>query len=481
MEHTIDLKSVSFLNENYKKKISPNKNKGGQTYTVISVDIQKPPSLRNNDETIPVPFEDIYRSVIYNEDETQLLSFSLPKSIPLNSFEDKYKEVSGQSPFFLDSTKFIISEIIEGTMINLWWDPMIEKWEISTKKSISGNYTYFKNPLVKKQKTFKEMFIEVLGDFETPEFGRDTFLNNNDDQSDVSNIPKDLSKNHFYSFVLRHPDNHIVDVIQTPEVYLVAVYEKINDWAVKYIPQTEYQKWNILPNANILYPTLLGRYSTNPANPANPSRVSTYNDILLYIDNENKMRSLDYNNYIRNYMAGVMIIDTQTGDRTKIENSVYQYLKELRGNHPSYKYKYYELVLSNRLNEFIYYFPQYRDLFLNFENEFNMFVRSIHWYYVNKFILKEPTFLVKGNIPYRVNYHINFLHYNIYIPFLKRNLKKSVTLETVYKYIWSMPIKSILYWINYDTIIEKRNKKNEKADPPVPIPIPALPSAEIVV
>ena len=462
MEHTYDLSNIINFNPIYKKKITTPK-ENGATYTVVSVDLPFEVDERKEEQpAYPVGFnpeENLYRSVILNEDETRLLSFSLTKSVPFSHFKEHFKEVDEVGEVGEDessrgvewSSRFLITEIVEGTMINLWWDNERDKWQISTKKSVSGNYTYFKNPFINKQKTFKEMFIEAVGDFESPEFGGS------------------LSKKHFYSFVLRHPNNHIVYNVKEAEVYLVAVYEKTGDWQVKFVPQPEFEKWGILPDAKLRYPIIYGSPSQT---------ITNYNDILAIIEEDNKQitdkineivaklasgcgNTAEYCPYLTSYMMGVMIIDMETGIRTKIENKVYQYLKDLRGNHPSYKYKYYELVLTNRLNEFIYYFPQYTDLFMKLEDEFNTYVKSIYWYYVNKYILKNPSISEKGKIPYRISHHINYLHYGVYIPSVKLGEKKSITLNMVYGYIWSMPIKSILYWMNYDSIMAKKNVNNE--------------------
>jgi len=463
MEHYYNIKSISELDSIFKKKVTLKDQ--SLTYTVISADLPKvlikqtltklDESNKENEYSDEVeceeyerPEEEIgninlsftpagtMRSVIVNENETRLLSFSLPKSVSINIFKEKYE--------YLNDSKFIITEIIEGTMINLWWDLEQEKWEISTKKAVSGNYTYFKNPLVKKQKTFKEMFIDVIGGFESPNF------------DEMAN----LNKNMFYSFVIKHPENHIVHTVLRPTLYLVAVYEKTGDWEVKYIPQTVFMKWNILPKSNIKFPMIF-------------ECISTYENIYMEIEKQNiktgnaianfsssLVMDLDTNNVDENetnYTMGIMITDTETGTRTKVENTIYKYFKELRGNHPSYKYKYYELIFSNRLAEFIYIFPQYTDLFLKFEEEFNIFVNSIYWYYVNKYILKKPDVL-NGNIPYQYSFHINHLHYNVYLPFLKAGQKKKITRNFVYEYVWEMPIKSILYWLNYDLIIKNKNK-----------------------
>jgi hypothetical protein len=441
MEHYYNIQLIGEIDPVFKKKVTLKDR--DITYTVVSADLPKALANQLSDDEdeyerteesvigVAVSPAETIRSIIVNEDESRLLSFSLPKSVPINVFEEKYET--------LNDPKFIITEIIEGTMVNLWWDSQQDKWEISTKKAVSGNYTYFKNPLVKKQKTFKEMFTDVVGDFE-------------------ANHPPELNKNMFYSFVLKHPDNHIVQTVLHPTLYLVAVYEKTDDWQVKYIPQTTFMNCGIFPNAGIKYPRMF-------------KNVTTYDSIYAEIERQNintgnaiaathcrdSLDDEDDDADETNYMVGVMITNTETGTRTKIENNVYKYLKELRGNHPSYKYKYYELIFSNRFGEFICFFPRYTELFMKFEEEFNTFVNSIYWYYVNRYIIKKPE-LSNGTIPYQYSFHINHLHYNIYLPFLKAGQKKKITRNFVYEYVWDMPIKSILYWLNYETIMENKNK-----------------------
>ena len=480
MEHYYNIQSNLVLDPIFKKKVTvKNQSITPLTYTVISADLPKAltkyavddneyESQEEVDESqeevaesqeevaesiltplhLDPPSGGTIRSAILNGDESRLLSFSLPKSISINSFKEKYERLdnsvidySGNS---IGESHFIITEIIEGTMINLWWDLEQDKWEISTKKAVSGNYTYFKNPLVKIQKTFKEMFIDVVGDFEKAGF------------DEIAN----LSKNTFYSFVIKHPENHIVHSVLRPTLYLVAVYEKTSEWEVKYIPQTVFMKWNILPKSNIKFSPMIENTTTydNIYSEIERRNVKTENAIAEFSKSSTSVESLNnINEENTNYTMGFMITDTKTGTRTKIENNIYKYLKELRGNHPSYKYKYYELIFTNRFAEFIYFFPQYTDLFMKFEEEFNTFVNSIYWYYVNKYILKNPD-VSSGNIPYQYSFHINHLHYNVYLPFLKAGQKKKITRNFVYEYVWEMPIKSILYWLNYDLISQNKIK-----------------------
>ena len=64
----------------------------------------------------------------------------------------------------------------------------------------------------------------------------------------------DLPKNMCYSFILQHPDNHIVHTIKEPKIYLVSVYELSNSNEVKYIPINQYDIWTMFQNYAIHFP-----------------------------------------------------------------------------------------------------------------------------------------------------------------------------------------------------------------------------------
>ena len=427
-----------------------------QCTQVFDTETTKEP-IERNENILDLSKYQFFRSVVLSESGDKLLSFSQPKSVSLQEFSSKYP--------IINDKKFILTEIIEGTMINLWWDPYNDKWEISTKKAVSGNYTYFKNPFGEKTLTFKDMVMEIIGDY--------------------TQIGDKLNKSYNYSFVLQHPENHIVHYILKPSLYLVAVYEKVDEWVVKYIPQNVFSKWLCWSEFGIKFPTLysdvVDTHTFNNYGDINEyinldnrkksviqPIFNDYGDIREYlnesfiVDSDNQKNSkIKYNNNTNeytNYMMGIMITNSETGERTKIENDVYLYLKELRGNHPSHKYKYYELIYSHRLDEFMYYFPQYVYLFNQFSFELNTYVNNIYWYYVNKFILKNKK--IEGIIPYNINYHINKLHYNVYLYQLNMGNRTNITIKVIYDYIWKLPIRSLLFWLNYESIMAKKNAKN---------------------
>ena len=144
----------------------------------------------------------IYRSAILSS-ENKILALAPSKSLP--------------DVCHLPGNQFSVNEMMEGTMVNLFWDPNSESWEISTKKNIGGNYFFFRNSYDSEleepeQKTFRQMFEEVFP---------------------LNNLPFD--KSYSYSFVLQHPCNHIVVTVENPALYLVMTYRIGEDNTYAYV------------------------------------------------------------------------------------------------------------------------------------------------------------------------------------------------------------------------------------------------------
>jgi hypothetical protein len=223
MEINIDFTIIN-NNDKIKTKIYVS---NGIKYQIIN-------NQRNNtDESLSC-----FRSIITNENN-KILCFAPPSLLEINKFFEKY-------PSSLTShDNILINELIEGTMINLFYDERISSWEISTRSILKANNWYYKINYADdnniKQKTFRQMFMEQF------------FVNENEPR-DINNIFNLFSKNYCYSFVLQHPDNHIVLNIESPKVYLVAVYELLNNNNIKFISPFSYEKWECFENNKICFP-----------------------------------------------------------------------------------------------------------------------------------------------------------------------------------------------------------------------------------
>lgn len=190
----------------------------GTEYEILNLKPVPTPPVDTDDALGPIPGNVLqYRSVVCREGRP--LSIGVPKGIDSADFTAKYPVGVGCAGYI---DNLLISEIIEGTMINLFYDPDAESWEIATKGAVGGNYWFFRTqyPSVGvegRQLTFRQMFLEACGvvDLETNGFG-------------LNNIPflSSLDRNMVYSFVLQHPLNHIVLLVDAPILYLVGVYRR---------------------------------------------------------------------------------------------------------------------------------------------------------------------------------------------------------------------------------------------------------------
>jgi hypothetical protein len=336
-----------------------------------------------------------HRSVVICPETKQILCFSPPLSQTIEEFKEK-------NPIINDT--ILLNEIIEGTMLNLFYDPRINLWEIGTKGAIGGNYWFFRNQYSVgnefkhiKQPTFRQMFLEVF-----------------QSTKDLNKLPilEFLPKEYCYSFVLQHPANHIVNTIEHPVLYLTAVYHLIENKIV-YIPPTIFEEWDCFIGVRglIEFPR---RYDEE-----------SYDEIKL-LDN----------------IVGIMFTNISTGDRACLENPIYKTVRELRGNHPNIHYHYLCLRNEGKVDEFLQYFPQYKDLFYQFYKNYNDFVTKIHQNYVLYYVQKSGI-----KVPKKYFSLIYKIHHEVFLPSLTTE-KLIIRRGVVGDFIRKMEPKSLIYYLN---------------------------------
>jgi hypothetical protein len=306
----------------------------------------------------------IFRSVIVGDGK--LLCIAPSKSVSNDQFTASH-----------DVEAFLRKEeIIEGTMINLFWDARVG-WEIATKKSIGCNYFFFRNQYdgqqSAEQKTFRQMFL-------------DAFIQKVDNLADLD-LLKQLDKSCSYTFVLQHPLNHIVLHIDKPTVYLVHMYKFIGGMNYQFAQDCGELRQDFL-DAGVKFP--------------NQSSESS------------------------NLIPGYMITNLKTGLRTVINNDKYQDLKTLRGNNPNLFFHYLMLRKTNDVDRFLTHFPQYMSLFQGFQTKFKTFVSRIYQLYVDVHITKSVKLENKQDL-----FFVEKLHYTVFLPSLKTNMRVKISPKIV--------------------------------------------------
>ena len=399
-------------------------------------------------DTNYVCFDDSYsgyfRSIVCDPNTHHILSYAPAKALTATQFREKYPEFENM----------FVSEVVEGTMINLFYSPVAGSWEISTRGSIGGNYwfnrTQYANETT-KQNTFRQMFMEAL------------HCDSNAELSDVSGLEY-LDKRYSYSFVLQHPDNHMVYTIRSPSVTLVAVYELINttdsgeecvyqaledDYAWNERPRIRY----VSPQQTDIWSNVQGCLACNILHIVDG--ITSYGefdqipDVRTITDTQNRpSKLLNVNTETIYTPMGWMLTHSVTGDRIAIDNPHYLRLKTIRGNNPNLQYHYLSLYRINQVSEFLSWFPMYKKQFYEFYTQYHAFITDVHNAYVSYYVLKEGK-----TIPKKYFVHAAKIHHNVFLPSIHSPEGKTIiTHRVVREYVDSLTPSKLLYYLRYEEV-----------------------------
>lgn len=423
-----NLKTVDYNKELIKSKSFANKENPDIHYSILE-------TVKN--EVFDDEDSSRYRSVIVRPDTNSVLSYSPPMETDFSVFKNKYPDLSKLSKMLpIVQKKFIINEMIEGIMIHLFYDPRISSWDIATKSAIGGKYWYFRtqyphptnimigqpttnikpiNDTSQPQMTFRDMFLEAL----------------NLTEAVLTNL--DFNKGYCYNFILQHPHNHIVFQITNPTIYLVNVYEIMDNNDIKSIPQSEYEIWDFITRRPIKFP----RQFTETDYDTISNKYCSINST----EPSNNAKSI---NFIAPLLMGIMITNHETGERTTIKNKVYESNKEIRGNNPNLQFQYYCLCRMNKVHLFLDLFPEYKFMFAQFKTQTDDYITNLHQSYFKQYVAKDYTVPVSPK--YRT--HIYKIHHEIFIPSKQLLNKIVITRKIVREYFDNLDPKSQLYLVN---------------------------------
>jgi hypothetical protein len=349
----------------------------------------------------------LFRSVVLNADN-KVVSFAPPKSIPSDIFIQSYPDDS----LFVEAQEFV-----EGTMVNVFWDPKIGlngAWEIATRNTVGATSSFYKSAGCK---TFRTMFLEA---------------------ATANNLDLDkLDRVNCYSFVLQHPENRIVVPFIKPQLYLVAVYQ-IHNNADRVTVHTynieEYEYFfNVTISSNVMFPKIY--------------KFQTYKELIEKYASMNT----DYS------VLGVVLYNKVTHERAKIRNPVYELVRNLRGNQPKLQYQYLCLRQQGKVRDYLKFYPENKRDFSSFRDQIHLFTETLYSNYVSCYIKKEQPLL---EFPDQYRTHM----FNIHQKYMNelREKKMHVTNTVVIKYVNELQPSLLMYCLNYQ--MRKRNVDYVKAD-----------------
>jgi hypothetical protein len=388
------------------------------TETITSLNIQVKPyqcletnySILNTDKNYLCDTDKTrrnYNTVILNPETDRILNIGNPISTPPELFDASSEDIC-------------VTELIEGSIVYLFYDERISNWQMSTSNAVGGNYSYFRDSNTTDALTFLCMVMEA---FREP-------TSKVDDLS-LTDLPflKDFDKNYCYGFVLQHPQNEMVHRIEIPRMYIVSVCElhygeKQN--SIRYVPRAEFETFQFLcahQGSLIYFPKT---YTT----------LSTLEEYKKIFDDLQTPKET----------MGISISNTITGERCEVFNPNYKEAKEIRGNNFNLQFHYLCLLKLDKVSPFLRFFPHYRKSFFNYKEQLSRFITNLHQTYFKYYVEKS----IKGPIHKKYYYHISQIHKTIYIPSVEKGQKTKIKRSVVASYVESMEPGQILHMINFE-------------------------------
>jgi len=328
----------------------------------------------------------LLRSVILSNN--RIVCFSPPKSLSGEQFMKNYPT---------KTPNLVAEEFVEGTMINVFYNG---SWQISTRNTVGAEVKFYQSAT----KSFYQLFCEACS------------FNNFNIQT--------LNPDFCYSFVLQHPDNRIVVPFNSPQLFLIAVYQ---------IDQHPDSIRIIEQNLNTV--KTYGLWHTTGVKFPEIYEFTTYTELIERFASPNTPYDV----------LGVVVKNIETGERTKFRNPIYEEVRHLRGNQPKLQYQYLSLRHSGKLPEFLKFYPETKVEMSKFRDQVHMFTNTLHQNYISCYVRKEKP-LREYSDQYRT--HMFKLHEQFINDLRPNNL--SVTNTVVIKYVNSLHPSLLMYCLNHN-------------------------------
>ena len=251
-----------------------------------------------------------------------------------------------------------------------------DKWLMSTRSDI-GCLNKWNNNL-----NFKDMFFETVKD---------------------ENFYNKLDQNNTYSFILQHKLNRNVSIIYENTIYLIEVKNK-NNLELLELPKLD-----------------------------NVINIESLKLILNSKDEINNVFNLfDFN------LKGLNISINDV--RYKLINNQFTFVKDICINTTINMKKFIYLKKTNKLNNYLVYYHEYKNIFKNYESKYDIMISELYDNYCKINISKE---IELKDVPFQLKPLIFDIH-KIYLTY-----KKKITKKMVDKFILSLDLNKILFIMNY--------------------------------
>jgi hypothetical protein len=365
----------------------------------------------------------LLRSIVLDQ-HGKILAYSPPKCVvpTADELNRRYSDAN-----------IIIEEFVEGTMINVFYHkPNGQEegagWDLATKSCVGGNIVFHSvQPKLapatatatatatdtadtvvpvtpaEQKKTFRRMFLECMME----------------SNLDFDSLCKDCS----YSFVMQHPNNHIVRDIAKPALYLIAVYKIDNESLVIAEQCRDEQLARI--NSSSIEGTLVQL----------PHR---FTDSLSLLQDQYTSLNAPYD------FPGLVCRELSTGVRFKFRNPNYERIKNLHGSEPKLQFQYLSLRQQGKVKPYLKLHPEHRTAFQKFRDQMHAYTNQLFANYIGCYVKKERPFT---DYPAEFKTHMFRLHEQ-YLKELRKK-KEHITLGQTITYMNGLFPSHQIYALNF--------------------------------
>ena len=368
-----------------------------------------------------------FRSVVFDR-YGRICSVAPPKMLTLTDEMKKFEVNSVNGTLFAE-------ELVEGIMVNLFWNEEQEKWYIATKSCV-GEVSFDHILQAEAAAQAAATADPEVGEDSSKEFQRvgvQELLRRRICEV-LCLIPCGLAllpKQYCYSLVVQHPKNQIVNVISVPKLYLVAVYEVTAQ-------DTDACGVNVIRvNRDIFSVSFGGSVSHMP---------STLTCVLDDTETESATASATFaphtvDDYTKMYasadtrsvsLPGIVFVDKDTGFCYKQRNPKYESVKKRKGMEQKLVAQYLQLRKDRAIDEYLKYHPQHSRAFRQFRDRLHDYTQRLYNAYIEHYVKKHAKPLKEYDRELKI--HMYKLHHEVYLTTMKPS-GAFVTMHTAITYV----------------------------------------------
>ena len=372
-----------------------------------------------------------FRSVVFDS-TGQICCIAPPKMLKLS---DEMMTLSVNS----EGGHLTAEELVEGMMVNLFYNNGTEKWYVSTKSSV-GEVSFDNIQEAEAEAHAAGATATAVGESTTVAGAK---LNIQEVLRRricdiLSLLPGGLEavpKQYCYSFVLQHPKNQIVNVITVPRLYLVAVYELVRPDAGT---ETTMVGVNAIRLARDIFSCSFGgTVSHMPSdltcvadeNAATVDATTTPHTVADYCRMYASMETRSVS------LPGVVFQDKDTGFCYKKRNPKYESVKKRKGMEQKLLAQYLQLRKDRAIDEYLKYHPQHSRVFNTFRERLHEYTLRLYDSYIEHYVKKNAKSLKEYDRELKT--HMYKIHYDIFLATMKE-AGVFVTKHTVINYVNSL-------------------------------------------